>query len=197
MDWTISSYTLVPFNGCGEGPPDMVQVQGIPAPDVQYAEELGTICLGDGPQLLGGGTPAGGTYSGPGVSDGRIDPAVAGLGAHTITYRFNDGTCTGYAQAVVVVDICAGIAQGDASATRITVAPNPNDGTFTLHVGHGFSVGTVTLWGALGERVGAPRRLVPGEDRVSYAGLAPGIYTLRIEADGRVQARRVVVAGGR
>src|SRR5690606_23582748 len=40
---------------------------------------------------LSGGTPAGGIYSGPGVTDDgngttyTFDPAVAGIGAHTIT----------------------------------------------------------------------------------------------------------------
>jgi len=50
---------------------------------------------------LGGGTPIGGVYSGPGVTnDGNgttytFDPAVAGVGVHTITYTFtNSNGCT-------------------------------------------------------------------------------------------------------
>ena len=44
------------------------------------------------PQCLSGAavalaaTPAGGTFSGPGVSGGRFDPAAAGAGTHTLTY---------------------------------------------------------------------------------------------------------------
>jgi len=34
---------------------------------------------------LAGGSPVGGTYSGTGVSAGKFDPAVAGVGLHTIT----------------------------------------------------------------------------------------------------------------
>eukprot|EP00903_Cladosiphon_okamuranus_P000764 g762.t1 len=49
----------------------------------------------------GGGLPAGGTYSGPGVTDngdGTYDfnPAIAGLGIHTITYTSAQG-CSGMA----------------------------------------------------------------------------------------------------
>ena len=41
--------------------------------------------------------PAGGTYSGPGVTDGMdgmtysFDPAAAGVGTHTITYTESGG----------------------------------------------------------------------------------------------------------
>lgn len=44
---------------------------------------------------LTGGLPAGGTYSGTGVSGGQFDPATAGVGVHTITYTYTDGnTCS-------------------------------------------------------------------------------------------------------
>jgi hypothetical protein len=58
-----------------------------------------TTCLAAGPLVLSGGAPAGGAYSGPGVNAGVFDPAVAGLGQHTITYTYTNGqnctnTCT-------------------------------------------------------------------------------------------------------
>ncbi len=52
-----------------------------------------TVCIGDAPFALTGGTPAGGTYSGPGVSNGNFNPAAAGAGMHTITYT-NGSSCT-------------------------------------------------------------------------------------------------------
>ncbi len=48
---------------------------------------------------LGGGTPNGGTYSGPGVTDNgngstfTFDPATAGIGVHTITYEVPMSSC--------------------------------------------------------------------------------------------------------
>ncbi|WP_299313842.1 T9SS type A sorting domain-containing protein [uncultured Aquimarina sp.] len=57
------------------------------------------LCLDAGIQNgLGGGTPTGGTYTGPGITDDgngttySFDPATAGLGTHTITYT-SSGTC--------------------------------------------------------------------------------------------------------
>ncbi len=49
---------------------------------------------------LSGGTPSGGVYSGPGVTDDgngstySFDPAVAGAGIHTITYDVPAGACS-------------------------------------------------------------------------------------------------------
>ncbi|MEQ1747062.1 MAG: hypothetical protein ABMA02_16655 [Saprospiraceae bacterium] len=40
--------------------------------------------------LEGGGWPAGGTFSGPGVSQNQFDPAVAGAGVHVLSYSVND-----------------------------------------------------------------------------------------------------------
>jgi len=41
------------------------------------------------------GYPAGGVYSGPGVSGTNFNPSVAGVGTHTLTYTFSAGACTG------------------------------------------------------------------------------------------------------
>jgi len=48
---------------------------------------------------LGGGSPVGGVYSGPGVTDNgdgtySFDPAAAGIGVHTISYEVLAGTCS-------------------------------------------------------------------------------------------------------
>jgi hypothetical protein len=52
-----------------------------------------SACVNAAPITLTGGMPAGGIYSGPGVSAGVFTPATAGVGMHTITYT-NGGTCT-------------------------------------------------------------------------------------------------------
>jgi hypothetical protein len=46
------------------------------------------VCVNAGSFALAGGSPAGGTYSGPGVSSGQFNPATAGTGTHTITYTY-------------------------------------------------------------------------------------------------------------
>ncbi len=66
---------------------------------VECPEDM-AVCLDDPAFELTGATPEGGFYSGPGVSGGWFDPAVAGVGFHTITYTYVVpgtncfGTCT-------------------------------------------------------------------------------------------------------
>ncbi|TVQ79841.1 MAG: T9SS C-terminal target domain-containing protein, partial [Flavobacteriales bacterium] len=48
-----------------------------------------SVCATDPAFPLTGGMPAGGTYSGPGVSAGQFDPSIPGAGSHTITYTVN------------------------------------------------------------------------------------------------------------
>ncbi|MEO1714180.1 MAG: hypothetical protein AAFU60_12675, partial [Bacteroidota bacterium] len=62
---------------------------------VAFALSATPACVGSPAQAgLGGGTPVGGTYSGPGVTDDgngmtfSYDPAAAGVGNHTISYSF-------------------------------------------------------------------------------------------------------------
>jgi hypothetical protein len=63
------------------------------------------VCLDTEPIALSGGMPEGGTYSGPGVSDGTFDPAVAGAGTHTITYTYEDENgCSNFAEETLTVN---------------------------------------------------------------------------------------------
>ncbi len=53
------------------------------------------VCSNANPFQLSGGSPAGGTYSGTGVSSGWFNPSLANIGNNTITYTYTDGNgCT-------------------------------------------------------------------------------------------------------
>lgn len=92
------------------------------------------FCYGNPPMTLYGGTPAGGTYSGPGVSDNLFDANIAGIGNHLITYNYTDVnlcsvTCTFYinvyAGEVLSVNILADtLAICDGDTVTITAFPN-------------------------------------------------------------------------
>jgi hypothetical protein len=62
------------------------------------------FCIYDAAQTLSGGQPLGGIYSGIGVNSGIFDPAIAGVGAHLITYTYMDLLgCVGSNDAVINV----------------------------------------------------------------------------------------------
>lgn len=83
-------------NGCGEAASCKFNMVVTAAPPTCPADR--SVCENEPAFSLTGGNPAGGTYSGPGVSGGMFNPAAAGVGAKTITYTFQDGgnttTCT-------------------------------------------------------------------------------------------------------
>ncbi|HPR27441.1 hypothetical protein, partial [Lentimicrobium sp.] len=81
------------------------------------------VCINAGGQTLAGGNPTGGVYSGTGVTDGIFYPAVAGVGAHTITYTYEDMEtgCSNFCTfTITVLDIpaAAGLIDGPATVTE-------------------------------------------------------------------------------
>ncbi|NJK84549.1 MAG: hypothetical protein HC912_12915, partial [Saprospiraceae bacterium] len=62
-------------------------------PTVSFSGLSGIYCEGSGLVTLTG-SPAGGTFSGPGISGNSFNPAAAGIGLHTITYTFSQNNCT-------------------------------------------------------------------------------------------------------
>jgi uncharacterized protein (TIGR02145 family) len=90
------TYTYTDLNGCTGTASKILMVYALPA--VQLAAQP-SVCITVAPFPLTGGTPAGGTYSGPGVNSltGYFDPST-GTGGHQITYTFTDGNvCTNFA----------------------------------------------------------------------------------------------------
>ncbi len=99
---TTLTYTYNTGTVCGESTATTtITVAALPT--VTFTAP-GPFDAGDAAVMLTGGMPAGGTYSGPGVTDGNFDPAAAGAGTHTITYTYTDGNgCTASATGEITV----------------------------------------------------------------------------------------------
>jgi hypothetical protein len=93
-------YCFEDEHGCGNCAEAVIVVYPLPEVTLDGAE----FCLDADPVQLAG-EPAGGSYSGPGVSTGGLfDPNAAGAGEHTITYCYEDGHgCRDCAEAVLIV----------------------------------------------------------------------------------------------
>lgn len=90
------------------------------------------VSITTAPFQLTGGSPAGGTYSGPGVTAGMFDPAAAGLGTHTITYTYTDlNMCTNSAENTITVTLTTGVTDISGN-TGVSVYPNPTNGLITV-----------------------------------------------------------------
>jgi hypothetical protein len=158
-------------------------------PLVTFTMSTTTMCLDDAPLTLTGGTPAGGTYSGPGVTGTSFDPSV-GAGPQTITYTYTDPntTCSGSASQMIVVTACTGISEANENGIRLY--PNPTNGV--LHIETGSAIATVEVYNALGELV-VSQALSNGASQVDLSGLENGIYFVRVStANGNYLAKAVL-----
>ena len=87
-------------NGCSANAIAQITVTATPQP--QWAQ-LMPQCVANSAFVLTQGSPAGGTYSGPGVSNNTFNPAAAGVGSHSLSYTLTNGNCSTTVNTTVVV----------------------------------------------------------------------------------------------
>jgi hypothetical protein len=163
-------------NGCSGEAQASVTVNPLP---VVTLGTLGTHCLADGAITLTQGSPAGGTYSGPGVSAGVFTPTTAGNGTHTITYSFTDvNGCTNTTTGTIVVNPCTGIAEVS-GFPGVRYMPNP--ATTTLQVRWDASkvaVNTIEIRDVRGSLVATQQVSGNGAADINVESLPMGNYNL-------------------
>ena len=97
------TYTYVDtLTGCRNSITSSILVNDVP---VVTLGSFNAVCVSAPAFALSGGNPAGGTFSGPGVSNGQFNPFAAGPGTHAIVYSFTDAQtgCVGSATRNMVV----------------------------------------------------------------------------------------------
>lgn len=97
------TYTFTNEFGCTASATNTIIVHGLPA--VSWTNVLTPQCANSTTYLLTGGTPAGGVYSGTGVTGNNFNALVAGVGVKTLTYTYTDGFgCTNSATNLITVN---------------------------------------------------------------------------------------------
>ena len=123
------TYNFTTSDGCIATPASF-PISIYPLPIVSLNGLSASLCIDSAPEIPVG-TPEGGTLSGPGMNAGTFDPALAGLGTHSITYTYADANgCASAASSSVIVESCLSI--DEASQLGIQVLPNPFHGKFSL-----------------------------------------------------------------
>jgi Zn-dependent metalloprotease len=190
-NWTVN------LDGCRSPRTPVTVVVGAPNIALNTAP-YDTTCSNASAFALTGGFPAGGTYSGPGVSGGVFDPVVAGLGLHQITYTYTDTSgCTGSINSPVLVEVCNGIGSATAAAT-MTMYPNPTEGDFTIEFANSSDVreANLTIVNSLGQAVQAQQlNCTPGINRwiIDANNLASGIYFINFTAGEMSFSRKLEI----
>jgi PKD repeat protein len=191
---TTYTVTGTDANGCSNTSTISVGVN--PLPSVSVTLPMDTFCNIDGPTALSGGSPAGGTFSGPGVSGNNFDPSSVGAGTYNIVYSFTDGNgCSDSASQMVVVDVCSGVDNVD-ETIDVSVTPNPNNGEFVLS----FNIGSsddyvIEIHNAIGQIVYSEMlNNFSGQYRndINLSEFGRGMYTVRLRSSDDETVIRVI-----
>lgn len=160
------------------------------APTVTLAA-LSNICVNYNPLTLTGGAPAGGVYSGTGITSGTFSPATAGIGTHVVTYTFQNASgCSATATKNIVVDACLGVENID--ALNVGVYPNPADKVLTL-TAEGAQKITFSVITADGKLVIAPQPISNGVNTIDVSSFARGIYFIHFESEVGASVQKIML----
>jgi hypothetical protein len=180
-------------NGC-VGSDTAVIVINTP-PTVNGTAAFTTVCLSDAPDALTG-TPAGGTWSGPGVSGSSLNPATAGVGTHSATYSFTDANgCSGTSSVAITVNACVGVVE-QTLENGISIYPNPSNGTFTLAVDANVGDLVIVITDMQGRVVYSSNESNVQAGFVKQINLenaAAGMYLMHISANGQTRTDKISV----
>jgi PKD repeat protein len=199
VSWTIgflgdATLKVAGENNCGTGsfsnPINITRY----LPEVTL-EPFNWICVGWPAIELTGGSPAGGEYSGPGVDNGIFDPAVAGVGTHTITYTYSDAiSCENYATETILVDPCTGIT-ANSDLSEITIYPNPAKGMITIEMDHNPEKAVVLVMNTLNQVVYSSSMVNLTSDKWNFdlSSLPKGIYFIRLKTNNKEVTQKLIL----
>jgi hypothetical protein len=152
-----------------------------PLPVISYLFDFAdTLCQYAGNQHLCYASPAGGIYSGLGVSGVTFDPMVAGVGRHQILYNYTDSnSCqTTLSDTVLVVPaILTGIAQ-NAETVQVMIYPNPSSGSISLT--STVALNLISIYTASGKLVYRMKSEAT-EQKIDLSTWSAGVYMLEVQ----------------
>ena len=82
------TYSYTDGKGCKNSTMDLMQVNALPFVTFVLVDDQ--ICSDESAMLISPGSPAGGAFSGSGVTGNTYDPSTTTVGVHNITYTFTD-----------------------------------------------------------------------------------------------------------
>jgi hypothetical protein len=173
------TYYVIAENGACTDTAAGITVTVNPLPAVAFTLPQDTFCMSVQQFTLSGGSPAGGVYSGPGVSGGQLDPSAAGIGTHTISYTYTDAnSCVNTAVQNFLVDVCNGISTPSVNGA-FSVSPNPTNDLLLITFASGNAVDQVQLIDVTGRVVLEQSTNGQMQMTLSMKGLHSGVYLLR------------------
>ena len=180
------TYNFTDANNCSGSATSTFTINAAPT------ATLGTftdVCLQASAFALTGGLPAGGTYSGTGVTGGNFNPATAGAGSQTITYTVNANGCSDAISQNIIVEDCAGIEE--MTNFGLEIYPNPASSTVTIKTGKDVTFSMISEDGKMVYPVSSLSMNTETQLEVSH--LAKGVYFLQFNGAQGNLVQKVIV----
>lgn len=174
----ITTVTYTATDASGNSASIDFNVEVYSNPTVTADAAVDSMCVNSGAVALTG-TPAGGVWTGTGVTGNSFDPSVSGQGTHVLTYTYTTANgCDVAATTSVLVTSCAGI--DELLDLGIIVAPNPTSGIINIQVPESLSNSQLRVMDAKGGLLVASRQLTLGTNTIDLSGMETGIYYVSI-----------------
>ncbi|HLP52908.1 MAG TPA: PQQ-dependent sugar dehydrogenase [Chitinophagales bacterium] len=157
-----------------------------------------TYCTDDAAFSLAGFiSPAGGSFSGTGVSGNNFTPAAATFGSNTVYYEYtNVNNCTSRDSFTITVAECLGI-ENVSNGVSFSIFPNPNKGNFNLSVNIATAGQTeLVITDAVGKICYTKNMNLPGGKSVipvEISQLAKGMYTIQLKGHFGKEVKSLVI----
>ena len=157
---------------------------------------LGTsYTLNDGPVTLTG-SPANGVFIGSGVTGSTFDPAAAGVGTHSITYTYVDGTnCINTAGQCTEVTLNTTTGGTHMAEGGVHIFPNPANGLFNVDLDLQGLV-SLQVFDAAGQLAHSEVFQCNGGRTIrtlNLVGMAKGGYTVQVQNKGGTVTQQVII----
>jgi PKD repeat protein len=174
--------------GCTSLSSTSVNVVSVPSPTTSFVS-FNSICLDDNVISLQG-NPAGGTFSGTGVTGSVFNPAASGAGSFVLVYQYTDANnCSDTSAIVANVAACLGINSLKNDLTQVSIYPNPNIGDFDI-ISESNLIISITLTDMNGKVISKKQALNSNKYEFRNITEVSGVYDLEIVTnEGRIHKR--------
>jgi hypothetical protein len=125
-------YRVVVTAGCGSVNSTAATLTVNAMPVISFSA-TSIVCVSDAAFTLSA-SPAGGTFSGSGVSGSTFTPSAAGIGTSAVTYTVTTNGCTSAATRTIQVNECAERHLRLEDYPSLVVYPSPSNGQFNIRI---------------------------------------------------------------
>lgn len=171
------SYMYTDANSCSNTAMASVTVNALPT--VSITPLTGPFCS-NSPSVALTGSPAGGLFSGTGVTGSNFSPAMAGIGTFTISYLYTyANSCANSNTTTVTVSSCTGI-ENIQKAASFSVYPNPAKDVLNVQF-ENEDPAIIEVYDALGNAV-YTAEASQNHAVINTSSFSKGLYFVRIKS---------------